>query len=56
MNAYNVVRFRTKPGKDQAFIDFHKNAAAIAGVREGALIKTGEIGRASCRERVLASV
>lgn len=42
MNAYNVVRFRTKPGKDQAFIDFHKNAAAIVGAREGALIKTGD--------------
>ena len=42
MNAYNVVRFRTKPGKEQAFIDFHKNAAAITGAQEGALIKTGD--------------
>ncbi|PBB84077.1 MULTISPECIES: DUF718 domain-containing protein [unclassified Mesorhizobium] len=43
MTAYNVVRFRTKPGKEQAFIDAHEKVALdAAGFRKGALIKTGE--------------
>ena len=42
MDAYNVVRFRLKPGKEQFFVDFHKNATALPGMREGALIKTGD--------------
>ena len=43
MTAYNVVRFRVKPGCEQAFIDAHKQAKpAFKGWRGGALIKTGE--------------
>ncbi|ANT51088.1 antibiotic biosynthesis monooxygenase [Mesorhizobium amorphae] len=43
MTAYNVVRFRTKPGKEKAFIEAHeKTALNAAGFRKGALIKTGE--------------
>lgn len=43
MTAYNVVRFRTKPGKEQAFIDAHKKAKLQAvGFRKAALIKTGD--------------
>lgn len=43
MTAYNVVRFRTKPGKAQAFIDHHLSADLKApGFRKGVLIKTGE--------------
>jgi len=43
MTAYNVVRFRTKPGKEQAFIDAHKKVnLAVKGFRKGALIKTGD--------------
>ncbi|TIX03688.1 MAG: DUF718 domain-containing protein, partial [Mesorhizobium sp.] len=43
MTAYNVVRFRTKPGKEQAFVEKHKTIALnAAGFRKGALIKTGE--------------
>ncbi|TMI99409.1 MAG: DUF718 domain-containing protein [Alphaproteobacteria bacterium] len=43
MTAYNVVRFRVKPGREQAFIDAHKRAKpAFKGWRGGALIKTGE--------------
>lgn len=35
MTAYNVVRFRTKPGKEQAFIDAHKKASLDAtGLRK----------------------
>jgi hypothetical protein len=43
MSAYNVVRFRTKPGEEQAFIDAHKRARLNAkGFRKAAIIKTGE--------------
>jgi len=43
MTAYNVVRFRVKPGREQEFVDFHKKTdTKMAGFRRGALIKTGE--------------
>jgi len=43
MAAYNVVRFRTKPGKEQAFIDAHKKARLdVKGFRKAALIQTGD--------------
>ena len=48
MTAYNFVRFRVKPGMDQAFIDSQQNAmqGAMKGFLGGGLIKTGE--RAYC--------
>ncbi len=44
MTAYNAVRFRVKPGMDQAFIDSQKNAMSesMKGFLGGGLIKTGE--------------
>jgi len=43
MTAYNVVRFRVKPGRDKEFVDAHKNAKLdVAGFRKATLIKTGE--------------
>jgi len=43
MTAYNVVRFRTRPGQDMAFIEAHKNAMLNAtGFRKGDLVKTGD--------------
>ena len=42
MTAYNVVRFKVKPGQEQKFIDVHKNLPAMAGMSDGALIKTGD--------------
>ena len=42
MTAYNVVRFKVKPGQEQKFIDAHKNAPAIEGMREASVIKTGD--------------
>ena len=43
MTAYNIVRFRTKPGQEQAFIDAHKRAKLQAkGFRKAALVKTGD--------------
>jgi hypothetical protein len=29
MTAFNAVRFRVKPGRDQEFLDAHKKTAAI---------------------------
>jgi hypothetical protein len=42
MTAYNVVRFRVKPGQEHAFIEAHKNAPQIEGMREASLVKTGD--------------
>ena len=43
MTAYNVVRFRVKPGKEKEFEDHHRSAKfEAAGMRKAALIKTGE--------------
>ncbi|MEJ0013295.1 MAG: DUF718 domain-containing protein [Bauldia sp.] len=41
MTAYNVVRFRVKPGREKEFVDLHK-ADGIKGFRKLALIKTGD--------------
>src|SRR5262245_29118209 len=43
MTAYNIVRFRVKPGYEQKFIDAHKTARPnFKGFVEGAMVKTGE--------------
>ena len=42
MTAYNVVRFKVKPGKSQEFIEKHRNFPTLAGMEDGALIKTGD--------------
>jgi len=44
MSAFNVVRFRVKPGREQEFIDAHRNASekGFTGAQRIALIKTGE--------------
>jgi len=43
MTAFNAVRFRVKPGRDQEFIDAHKALAADwPGMRHANLIQTGE--------------
>lgn len=48
MAAYNVVRFRVKPGREDEFIALNKQMgdAGIMGLRSGALVKTGD--RAYC--------
>lgn len=46
MTAYNIVRFKVKPAREKEFVEFHRTAQAIAGLREGALVKTGD--RAYC--------
>ncbi|MGH6821763.1 MAG: putative quinol monooxygenase [Methylocella sp.] len=43
MTAYNVVRFKVKPGQEQKFLDAHRNAKRdFAGFNGGALVKTGD--------------
>jgi hypothetical protein len=43
MTAYNIVRFRVKPGYEQKFIDVHKAARPnFRGFLGGAMVKTGE--------------
>lgn len=43
MTAFNVVRFRVKPGCEQQFIETHrKMRPGLKGVLHGSLIKTGD--------------
>ena len=44
MTAYNVVRFRVKPGQEKAFVDLNRAMGVneFKGFRKGALIKTGD--------------
>jgi hypothetical protein len=44
MTAYNVVRFKVKPGREQDFVAKNRAMADVAlmGFRKGALIKTGD--------------
>jgi antibiotic biosynthesis monooxygenase len=43
MTAFNVVRFRTKPGREAEFVEAHRNFRRdFAGFRRMSLMKTGE--------------
>jgi antibiotic biosynthesis monooxygenase (ABM) superfamily enzyme len=43
MKAFNVVRFRVKPGEEERFLEAHRQAKVdFAGYRGAAIIKTGE--------------
>jgi quinol monooxygenase YgiN len=43
MTAFNAVRFRVKPGRDQEFLDAHKKTAANwPGLVHANMIKTGD--------------
>jgi hypothetical protein len=42
MSAYNVVRFKVKPGMQKAFEDAHRIDPDFEGFHGGALVKTGE--------------
>lgn len=47
MTAFNAVRFKVKAGREQDFLDAHKNVhAEWAGLRHVNIIKTGD--RAYC--------
>lgn len=43
MTAFNVVRFKVKPGMDEAFLDAHRDVGASwPGLRHASIIRTGE--------------
>ena len=43
MTAFNAVRFRVKPGRDQEFLDAHKKVQANwPGLKHANMIKTGD--------------
>lgn len=42
MSAYNVVRFRVKPGMQEAFEEAHRIEPGFEGFYGGALVKTGD--------------
>jgi hypothetical protein len=42
MTAYNVVRFKVKPGLEEKFLDAQELERSFKGFEGGALIKTGE--------------
>jgi quinol monooxygenase YgiN len=43
MTAFNAVRFKVKPGRDDEFIDAHRKVARDwSGMRRANLIRTGE--------------
>ena len=43
MTAFNTVRFRVKPGREQEFLEAHENVVADwHGLRHANMIKTGE--------------
>ena len=43
MTVFNVVRFKIKPGMDEAFLDAHRNIAETwSGLRHANIIKTGD--------------
>ena len=46
MRAYNVVRFKIKPGQEERFIEAHRFDPDFKGFKGGALVKTGD--RAYC--------
>jgi hypothetical protein len=42
MTAFNVVRFRVKPGREQEFLDAHRSVQTDwGGLRKVNMIKTG---------------
>ncbi len=43
MTAFSVVRFRVKPGRDEAFLNAHKTIKATwPGLSQANIIRTGE--------------
>jgi hypothetical protein len=43
MTAFNIVRFRVKPGREQEFLDTHSKAqVGWSGLEHASMVKTGE--------------
>jgi hypothetical protein len=69
MTAFNVVRFKIKPGMDEAFLDAHRKVVADwPGMRRANIIKTGDAryciiaewesmeALAACRPQMIATL
>lgn len=61
MQVYNVVKFKVKPGAEDAFLDAHRGGKAKwTGLERGVIIKTGErtfclIGAWTSQEAMVAA-
>jgi antibiotic biosynthesis monooxygenase len=61
MTAFNIVRFRVKPGREEAFIEAHRRLdPTFAGFQRGALVRTGErsfcmVGEWESFDRIVAA-
>ena len=61
MTAFNIVRFRVKPGREQAFIDAHQRMDPVMpGFLRGALVRTGDrtfcmVGEWASFDRIVAA-
>ena len=42
MDAYNVVRFKVKPGKEQEFLDAHRDGPDFEGLEKAVIVKIGD--------------
>jgi hypothetical protein len=43
MSVFNIVKFRVKPGRDDEFLDAHRNGKANwPGLDRGVIVKTGD--------------
>jgi len=60
MTAYNVVRFKVKPGQEKAFLEAHGKMKPFEGMKEAAVIKTGDrtyclIGKWQGMDKIVAA-
>lgn len=61
MTAFNIVRFRVKPGREQAFIEAHQRMDPVMpGFLRGALVRTGDrtfcmVGEWESFDRIVAA-
>jgi hypothetical protein len=61
MTAFNIVRFRVKPGREQAFIDAHQRMDPVMpGFLRGTLVRTGDrtfcmVGEWESFDRIVAA-
>jgi hypothetical protein len=61
MTAFNAVRFRTRPGREDHFVEGHRQAQVeFAGLVRAALVKTGErsfcfVGEWESMDRIVAA-
>jgi quinol monooxygenase YgiN len=61
MQTFNVVKFKVKPGQEEAFLDAHRGGRARwPGLKQGSIIQTGEgayclIGEWESRDAMVAA-